>query len=333
MRGMTGTIYRQKKDGLAIRVGLRPKAELLDLLKRIVWGGQGSRFQVQGIEKRIGRLRRPLFMSLEKGGEVIGGYCFSRREVKVLGKNHAAVFRTAFAVDDRHAGKGYGRLLAKVSKDYFQRRSTGLSYGFVEDTNVRSLKALRKARYDHIGSFEPVLFSRLRPLRKIAFSILSEKEERRWKAHLQKIYRDHALVHFDSPKGENYFVAKKRGRITAGVQARRVQMRLKEIEGPFGLLLKWSRFQRCEFLTFEAVYHRKGFQRDLFALLETLLSEFGVRCGVLFLDRRSPWYPLFKRSGQLGLFDKLHPTPSIHVMGLGIKKEIGPYYISASDVI
>lgn len=348
-------IYHDERRALTIEVDDRPRGPLLALFQRTVWGADGARFQDEKIEASVARLTRPSFLTLAQHGEVVGGYCFSEREVLVGGRSYPAVYRTFLSIDASRAGRGWGSLLVDVAKGYFERRKSEffLSYGFVEGRNTGALRALSKGGYKVAGAFEPVVFSRLRPRSTHRMERLRPDERESLLRKLCLVYRDHALVRFDTiGAADNYFVTRTLGRIVCGVQAHTASLRMRHLNGFLvGTLLRPllaplfrnpSRPASWRFLALEGFYCEEGHEEDLLALLEGLLREFQVKYAVAFLDRRSPVYRTLKESGRLGWINAVQSSQPIYVMTafhppIPAKgnpfNQRRPLYISAFDVV
>jgi len=313
---------------IKIAVGPEPTPEIVNLLKRTVYGTHGPRYQHTGQEAKINHIQNPFFFQLFREERVIGTYCLSQRLVKTPTGEALSFYGRYFAIAPDFMGQGYGSLLKKEAIAYVARvvAPPFLFYSYIEETNQRSLEISKKDQYQHTGSLEAILFSRLYPKQDARFSRLTPDELPQMLALLRLAYQDYTFVQLDRVYHEqNYFVLKENGEIIAGLQANPVAWHILHMPGMSGkmimqvlphlpVLRRLINPENHRFLALEALYVKPGHEKALLTLMESTLAFFGYTSALLMLDVNCPLRKTLKDSGKLGIMNALNKSIYTQVM-------------------
>jgi hypothetical protein len=313
-----------------IKIGVGPAAtpEIVNLLKRTIYGTHGPQYRHTGHDQKINHIQNPFFFQLFKDEHVIGTYCLSQRLVKTPVGQTLSFYGRYFSIEPAYIGQGNGSLLKKEAIAYLERaiKLPFLFYSYIEETNQRSLAISKKDGYQPLGSLEAVLFSRLCPVADKKFSRLPRDEQPKMLTLLQAAYQDYTLVHLERVFYEqNYFVLKEKDEIIAGVQANPVAWHIIHMPGLSGkivmqvlphipVLNRLINPKNHQFLALEALYVKPGREKELQTLLESTLAHFGYTSALLMLDINCPLRQKIKRMGNLGLMNTLNKSIYTQVM-------------------
>ncbi len=339
---------------LRLTVSSQASEEGIDLLKRTIYGTSGPKYQHTGQENKVKYLTDPYFFDLWVNEKLAGTYCLSGRLVKTPIGEMNSFYGRYFSVDPVYGGKGYGSLLIKESTTYVERKAQPcqLIYGYIEETNYRSLKASAKEEPTSIGVLETLIFSRLYPKMDSRVSRLAQRElADKLLPLLATTYKNYTLVQFDRVYYEqNYFVLKEGEEIIAGVQANPVEWRIADMPGMSGKIIMYvlphipiiQRLfnpKRYRFVALEAMYVKPGREEALLTLLESVLTHFQVTSGLLTLDINCPINRQLQAMGKLGIMNALKKRIHTHVLVISdgmVEKQIKqvsqqPIYVSGFD--
>ena len=341
-------IYQQ--GDVSISVGQTFDDEIINLLKRTIYGTRGPKYQHTGQEVKLANLKKPIFFTLKNKEKIIGFYCFCEREVMIGAENYLGYYGRYLTVDKEFQGNNYGTLLKKVAVDYVETNavSPSIFYSYIEENNTRSLNISKTLGFQSISTLETIIFSRLYPQKKVNISHLNSTELPTILAELESQNSITILRTFENINyQDNYFVIKDKGALVAGLQANPVRWKIKEMEGISGkILLKILPYipilkrlinpEKYDFLAVEGIFVAKGCEEYLYDLLEGILNQFDITSALIQLDSKSPFLKLFKEKGDLGLLNAMKKDVKTHVMIKAINCEEliikeGEVYVSSFD--
>lgn len=340
--------YRDKQ--VSISVERTFDSSIVSLLKKTIYGTKGPKYQHTGQEIKLQNLKNPLFFKLQKQGETIGFYCLCEREIWVGTNKVLGYYGRYLAIDEKHQGNNYGKLLKKVAVDYVESHSTSPSilYSYIEENNTRSFNISQKLGFSSISTLETIIFSRLYPKADRRVARLNEQElsEVLEKLELQNahtIFRTFENINYQN----NYFVIKENGKITAGLQANPVRWKIIEMEGIGGkimlkvlpnipILKRLINPKKYDFLAIEGLFVESGSEDKLYPLIEGVLNHYSMSSALFQLDSKSQYLQLFKEKKQLGLLNAIKKDVKTHVMIKSINHnksfiQRGEAYISSFD--
>lgn len=323
---MAEIIYEESSLGLSMRVDDGYSDAFVDLLHNTIWGTEGLCYRSHELEQELQRIPRFQMIRLLRGETLIGVYGLAEKVVSVGHARVPALHRMYLAVDRKYLGQGYGKLLVSHTKRHFldEANRPVMLYGYIEDQNSRSLGLARKVGYQRIGTFQVILFSRLRPRQHPAIERPGDDAELR--SLLEEQYAEFALCDLEqSLIPSEYYLIRRGGAIVAGLQAHRKRYSIVALGEWYGKLLlrvlpRTPYLRRLlpdgglDFLALGNIYCPPGHERDLCSLLEGVLALSGVHVAMAFLDRDSPVLARLRARGKLGVLSQLGVDSLAHVM-------------------
>lgn len=337
-----------------IKLMKKPDAAAVELLTATIWGTNGPLYQHLNTPVKIEHLSGPLSFTLEKHEKTIGTCSFLERTIDIENKKYKTWYSRYFAIDQDSQGKIFGNLLLKNIKLYFEKVTTQptIFYAYVDQANPRSRKLLKHTGFDIIRNFETFVFSRVFPKKDERVTRIKEGEKEHVLTLLKEQYKEYSFVNFDTVFFEdNYFVLKEKGEIVAGLQANAVQWKVRYLPGVWGkiminglpyvpLISRLFNPKDFRFAGFEGIYCKKGYEKELFTLMESACSALNLYTGMLWMDSQSAMYDSLKNAGKWGLLNKIKDDVPAQVVvafrNIPEKEQIvfreSPAYISACDL-
>ncbi len=190
-------------------------------------------------------------------------------------------------------------------------------YAFVESNNERSKNIVHQAGFEYIRSFLTVAFSRLKPKQHNNVSLLPDSDRGMMKSLLRDYYSGHSFYidEFNFEKYK-YYVLKEDGEIIAGVWAMPTVYRIYDIPGVWGWVIRKflpvlpyfrrlfpSDELRC--LVFDAIYCKKGQEKKLASLFESVLAIEGFFTGLMWLDDHGDFYETLRSVVKMGPLNRM----------------------------
>ena len=186
-------------------------------------------------------------------------------------------------------------------------------YGIVEKNNDRSRNFAEIGGYSKTGELESFMFSRLRQRKVKGVEKLDPSEKEKMRSLLKEFYHGHAF-YFEEYifLNDDYYVLKKDGEIVAGVQANKESWEIMTTGSPFvdrivrflskniKAIGKRFTYEEMKFLGVEAMYFKPGHEKDLYRLLEGVLTMRDHYLALMIMDTRSPEYGVFKKHKKMG---------------------------------
>ncbi|MFI5151332.1 MAG: GNAT family N-acetyltransferase [Bacteroidia bacterium] len=332
----------------------KPHSNAIAMLHATLWGTNGPIFEHLDTREKVVHLSGSLAFTLEKKGRTIGTCTVLERDIRIDGKNYKTWYGRYFAVDKDFQGKIFGNLLLKYMKEYLEKISDmpTIFYAYVDQTNLRSGKLLRHTGFQVIRNFETTIFSRIYPKKDKRVSRI-KREDRDGVLHLLKTqYSKDTFFNSDNLFfQDNYFVLKEGEDIIAGVQASRVNWRIKSLPGFSGKIMikvlphvpfisRLFNPEKFRFAAFEGIYCKEGREDELFRLMESACAELQLCTGMVWMDPDSALNRRVKKAGDWGLMDKMQNDLPAHVVAGFTNVPVTeqeqfhkiPAYISAFDL-
>jgi len=332
------------QEGLEVRISDYANQGILEILNHSVQGSEGGlRFQLQNVASRIAAYNDQIrFVSLYKKNQIMGtvGSCYrltgqgklrypssylrylafqSTYQSEIIWeKKRKAVIRPE--KDDSFKQKTL-EIFSKPHLLDYKKTEEGekhIMYAFLESMNERSKNLVSQAGYEYIRSFLTVAFSRFspKPDERVSRIILPE-EKKKMESLLLDYYRDYAFFSTDYVfYGDKYYVLKEGNEIIAGVNAIPSVYKIYDMPGIWGWVIMkilpgapWFKrlFHPEEFrhLVFDAIYCRKGREKDLAVLLESVCASEGYYTGLTWLDDRSELYDSLRSGVKMGALNRM----------------------------
>jgi len=293
-------IHTDRERGVHVIAENALSPETVQLLESTVWGQHGLIFRSLDMREMLGALTRPVFLRLVKDGETLAAAVRNRKALLMAGRQFDAVHLALFAVRPDCRRKGYGRILAKVSREYFGEmlRPPGVLYGYIESGNEASLRLNLGIGYRDLGQIKSRIFSRANPRRSERVERLGEGERSGMLALLNETYASHALAGLDqSLDTGRYFIVRRNGEIVAGAQVHTLRWNLLQLPGWRGKLAlnllpripvlgKNFTPEDLRFGRAGNFFAREGSEHLISEILETVMAEKGLPFTTLFMDPR-----------------------------------------------
>lgn len=335
------SVYKYKE--LEVRVADHANEEILNLLNHIVQGSKGGlRFSLQNISSRIEAYKERIrFVSLYRKNKIAGtvGSCF-----RITGQDNLRypssylrylAVQPAFQSDLN--GKMHNRTdLQPEREDSFKQVTLEifskphmlelqgvsevdrhLMFAFIESMNERSKNLVQKAGYEYIRSFLTVAFSRFSPKTDNRVSKLKNAEKPNMEELLSDYYRNYSFFSTGySFYGDRYYILKEENEIIAGVSAIPSVFKVYDIPGVWGwvimnVLPRTPYFRRLfrpgefRYIVFDAIYCKKGREKILANLFESVCAEEGYNTGLTWLDDRSLLFDSIRSDVKMGALNRM----------------------------
>jgi hypothetical protein len=363
--------------GLEVRVSDYANEGILDILNHAVQGSEGGlRFSLLNIAPRISAYKDQIrFVSLYKKNEITGtvGSCF---RISGQGNLHypSSYLRYLAFQSTYQTGVGWRKrrkaIIKQEKDDNFKQKTLEIfskphlldlenvfegdkhvMYAFLESMNERSKNLVSQAGYEYIRSFLTVVFSRFSPEPDPRVTLLSNDQKGEMESLLLEYYREYSFFSTDySFFGDRYYVLKDGDEIIAGVSAIPSAYKVYDMPGIWGwvmmnVLPKMPFFRRLfrpgefRYLVFDAIYCKKGNEKVLSNLFESVCAAEGYHTGLTWLDDRSQLYDKIRTVVKMGALNRmLNAKPGlvyIRFINLSDKEKEAfynaPAYISGFD--
>ncbi len=290
--------------------------EIADFLSGVSWGTEGAVYEHKDIEEHIRFLNNPTLLAVRENGKIVGTVVFCNAMMRSGSARYNYYYVRYFAASREIRGKGLMKYYASKVMElirYGEKEPT-IFIACIEGGNFASYKVVEKAGYELVGTMKTHGFSRFFPRSDQRMEqVLSENDRKEVIALLEKYYEDHTLVNFNYVfLHDKYFVIREKGEIVAGCQAHRVHWVVNKLAGFSGMLIRnivpyipiLNRVfnpKRFEFLGFEGIYCKPGYENDLMKLFESVLAREGLHSGMFWLGESSAVSKMILKHNKLGL--------------------------------
>ena len=329
--------------GLEVRVSDYANEGILGILNHAVQGSEGGlRFSLLNIAPRINAYKDQIrFVSLYKKNEITGtvGSCF-----RISGQGNLRypssylrylAFQSTYQTDLKWRRRRKA-LIKQEKDDNFKQKTLEIfskphmldlvnvfegdkhvMYAFLESMNERSKNLVNQAGYEYIRSFLTVAFSRFSPKSDPQVTKLPDNEKEKMESLLLEYYKEYSFFSTDYAfYGDKYYVLKEGDEIIAGVSAIPSAYKVYEIPGIWGwvmmsILPKMPYFRRLfrpgefRYLVFDAIYCKKGNEKLLSDLFESVCAAEGFNTGLTWLDDRSMLYDKIRTVVKMGALNRM----------------------------
>lgn len=362
---------------LDIKISDYANEDVLYLLNNTILGSEGGmRYSLQNINARIAEYGDKIrFISLYLKGQLAGtiGACYRSTGQDRLQVNSSYLRYLAFQPlyqSELSAASGKRELLREEKEDSFRYRVLELFgkphmlgfteepdnrkhilYAFIESMNERSKNLVHQAGYEYVRSFLTVAFSRFSPEVQKGVELLQENEIPLMTQLLNEYYSGYSLFTTEYAfVNRKYYVLREKGEIIAGAAAIPSAYKIFNIPGVWGWVITkvlpemplYKRIFKPEmfrFLIFDAIFCKKGRERKLANLFESMCASEGFNTGLTWLDDRSRLYEELRTGVNMGALNRmLNAKPGlVYIRFVNFKEEEkdvffdSPAYISGFD--
>lgn len=303
--------------------------EALEFLNRIAWGNEGAVYEHKNTEEHIRLLHRPTLIAIYKHDKIQGTAVFCNTEVTAGNANFNCYYIRYFAALKEIRGKGVmPRYSIKVMKAIHKNeKEKTIFFSSVEKGNKASYRTTEYAGYENIGVIKTSGFSRYFPQKnKKIEQVTTDPVRKEVLALLKNQYKEHALTQFNSIFLNNdYYVIRENGEIVTGCQFHRVHWVVNHMPGILGKILmnivpltpilnKLFNPKRFEFLAFEGIYAKPGFENRLMELFEGLLAKEKLKSSMYWLSENCPLRKRILEKGKPGLIHSFIKDSDVFIM-------------------
>lgn len=328
----------------------------INFLEEISWGSEGAVYVNNKTSQHIREVYNPVLMTVQQGKKILSTAVFCNVTVSLGAKTFNCFYVKYFASSKEIRGKGITKTMAQKVMEAIREGNTEktIYYASVESKNRGSYKAVQSAGYSEIGTIKTIGFSRFFPrFDPRVKRVTTQQDKQEVMNLLQKQYSGHGLVQFQAIfKNENYFVIREKSKIVAGCQFHRGDWEILKMKGLVGKLIlkvlphvplikKIFNPKRFQFLSFEGIYFKPGYEKLLPALFESLLAQEKLNSAMFWLGDKCPTKAAIEKTGKLGLVNNFVKDSEVKILA-GFQalsnNEIAqlkerPLYVSAFDYV
>jgi len=323
----TETIYNEGNFSIKKHEGI-PK-EAFEFLDSISWGTEGALYEHKNTEEQIKQIKKPILLGVYEGNQMRATAVFVSTTVNDNAKEYNLIYVRYFASSKEIRGRGIIKHFSIKVMELIRESETEptIYMGCVEKDNKSSYKVVQSAGYSKLGTVKTQGFSRFFPKWDQRIEQVKHKEEQdEVLALLKKVYEHHSLVQFDNLfLKDNYYVIRKQGEIVAGCQYHRAHWVINNMKGLAGKLVinvvpvipilnTLFNPKRFEFLAFEGIYFKPGYESTLYTLFEGLLAKEHLKSSMFWLGKTCPIRATLLKTGQLGLIHSFVKDSDIEIM-------------------
>ena len=330
--------------------------EALDFLDRIAWGNDGAVYEHKNTEEHIKLLHQPTLMAINENGKIQGTAVFCNTPITVGTAKFNCFYIRYFASSQEIRGKGvmkkYGIKVMESVRD--DEKEKTVFFASVEKGNKASYRTVESSGYEKIGVIKTNGFSRYFPrANKKMEQVTTDLVRKEVLSLLKKQYEEHAMVQFNSIfLHDDYFVIRENGEIVAGCQFHKVHWVINRMPGMMGkivmnvvpqipVLNKLFNPKRFEFLAFEGIYVKPGYENKLTDLFEGLLAKEKLKSSMYWMGESCPLRKRILEKSKTGLIHSFIKESDVFIMAAFHdlnKEEISdlkarPLFVSGFDYI
>ncbi len=317
LAGREETLWSDAPRRLRLLATREPPPDLVELLGRIPFGSEGIRYRRLGVEEQLARLKDAVFLRLLREDRLVGVYALSAGRLEFGDVGFSGVYRGPLGVEPDMQGTGLGREIVTRTLAWLERQALEsgrptVSYGCIEQSNVRSLALLRSLGARELGSLRTLSVYRQWPRRRIGVERLGDGDRAAVRLAVASMRRDCGLRAAAGAAGEYFAVTDSAG-VVVGAAASVTRIDFQRIGGPWDWLSRTlfrmvpaarRRFDPRDFayLRLDDVVARPGHEHLWPDFLSTLLAEHRIHMAMFALDPRAE---LTARLAGAGLFGRV----------------------------
>ncbi|MCB9080354.1 MAG: GNAT family N-acetyltransferase [Lewinellaceae bacterium] len=303
--------------------------EALAFLDRIAWGNDGAVYEHKNTEEHIRLLHQPTLIAIHETDKIQGTAVFCNTPVTVGALSLNCYYIRYFASSREIRGKGvmkkYGIKVMETIRD--DEKAKTVFFACIEKGNKASYKTVESAGYENIGIIKTNGFSRYFPRRsKNIEQVNTDLVREEVLALLKQQYAAYSLVQFNSIfLQDQYYVIRENGEIVAGCQSHRVHWVINKMPGFMGKIImrvvplipvlnQLFNPKRFEFLAFEGIYVKPGFENRLMELFEGLLAREQLKSSMYWLGESCPLRKRIQEKGKTGLIHSFIKDSDVFIM-------------------
>lgn len=336
-------IYERGSFKFGVTTVIEPEA--LNMLKSMTVGSGGMKYKHNNIDVRMEQTKNKYFMYIRQSKKVKATATISFRETSTAQGMINAYYVRYFMINNnikglssKKGGSGNKGAIKKMISRHMLKspanygigydentKLPSLFYAFFDEENYRSTEICELLGLSLVSRFETFAFSRLNPSKYDEVEKLDavhyDNMRRRINAYYENfsIYTDQFLFVDDA-----YYVLRENGEIVAGVQANKCEWEIKKMKGMMGAFAihilpnipgvrKYFNPKKFEFIIFDYIYVKPGYEDKLRILFTHLLSVYKVKFSLTWQDIKNPLWNILNKIDR-GIFSNLSSSPPGRVM-------------------
>ncbi|HAD12456.1 MAG TPA: GNAT family N-acetyltransferase [Saprospirales bacterium] len=303
--------------------------EAMTFLDSIAWGNEGAVYEHKNTEAHIRLLHRPTLLAIYESEKLEGTAMFCHTPMSVGSNTYNCYYIRYFAASKAIRGKGLMKHYAVKAMEAIRNdeQDKTIFFACVEKGNYGSYKVVQSAGYNNIGVMKTNGFRRFFPKANPHIEqVKTDSVRKEVVSLLQKQYETLALVGFNSLfLHDDYYVLRGKGEIVAGCQTHRVHWVINSMPGLMGkvimnvvplipLLNQLFNPKRFEFLAFEGIFVKPGYENRLMDLFEGLLAREKLKSAMFWLGESCPIREGILKHNQLGLLHSFVKDSDAYIM-------------------
>lgn len=337
--------------------------EMISMLEKTVLGNEsGLRYQHLRTRERISQISTFFFLQIKRHGKILGTVGVVKREVhhkrnKALSyyvrflsmKNFFGKFNQPKPTHSKKKTTFIDEALNKLL-DSIQGESDSITekisfYAYVEKDNLASQNMCLRNGFKKSGEISTHLFGRINPKSQAQVTKVIDKDF--YLTEVSEFYTKHHFKFFDDLfKVGNVYEIRVENQIVAGLRAIKSGWRIMNIPGMVGLILmkilpnlsilkKVINPEKFEFLGFDSIWFKPGFENQIEIIMEHALSENNFNVGMYWVDINDELKKKLQENVRTGLIGKLKNDISADVLVREKQKQNKKYlhYVNALDMI
>lgn len=303
--------------------------EAIRFLDSIAWGNEGAIYEHKNTEEHINLIKNPVLLGIFEDEKIRATAVFSITTVTTNSEQFNCNYIRYFASSKEIRGKGVMKKFSIKVMELIREKEKEKTIYFacIERANKSSYIVVESAGYSPLGTVKTLGFSRFFPKRNKKITQITSKVEKAEVLNLlKKTYENHALTQFDSLFIENnFFVIRENGQIIAGCQYHRAHWVINNMKGFTGKIImnivplipvlnKIFNPKRFEFLAFEGIFFKPGYEEQLHTLFEGLLAKEKLKSSMFWLGKNCPIHKKILTKGKLGMIHSFIKDSDIEIM-------------------
>ena len=303
--------------------------EAMNFLDNISWGNDGAVYEHKNTEEHIKLLHRPTLMAIHDKEKIQGTAVFCNTAVTSGDFGYNCYYIRYFAASKEIKGKGvmkkYAVKVMEAVRDDEQKKT--MFFACIERGNKASYKTVQNAGYNEIGVIKTNGFSRYFPkVNKSMVSVNTDALRSEFMSLLKKQYAQHSIVQFNSIfLHDDCYAVMENGEIVAGCQYHRVHWAINRMPGFTGKLImnvvplipvlnKLFNPKQFEFLAFEGVYVKPGYEKQLMKLFEGLLAKEKLKSSMYWMAADCPVRKRILENTNTGLIHSFIKDSDVYIL-------------------
>ena len=323
-----------------------PTTQILRLLTSMTVGSKGAQYLLKNIGERMVQMGSKYIMYMTQKGKTISTYTADLRTTdEDFGQVNAYYIRYFAFSDNVQASneqqesknKPDGIFKSLVKRFLSKSPATfGINHGenpdlpsfyyaFFDAENFRSTDLSKLMGLYPVGEFDTFSFTRMSPKRHKKVEKLEKVHYHSMKDKVRNFYSDFSVYndHFMFVN-DAYYVWKEDGVVVAGLQANKCNWEIKKMSGLNGFFMlnilpylpivrNYFNPKKFDFLTYDFVYVKPGYEDKLPLLMETLMQQHEVTFSLIWQDVKSPLHAMFAAM-DLGFLSNFSNVPTGKIM-------------------